>query len=126
MTEGCARLEVDLIVEGANHFGHPVETTLQNALDATLEGGGRDRAGAARSLELHLNDTGRYIGLDEDEIATVSLDARPHELNQAEHLGQALTALFIAQVTHVHVLGHADSFDLLHSAVEEPLPCRCP
>jgi hypothetical protein len=63
-------------------LGHPVEAGLQDAFDASLEGGRRDGARGAGPLELDLDGAGLDVDGEEGEVTAVTLDRRTHELDQ--------------------------------------------
>jgi hypothetical protein len=48
-------------------------------------------------LELHFNDARFHVCTEQNKVATVSLNAWPHELNERQELSEALTALLVGE-----------------------------
>src|ERR1700730_17137016 len=83
---GLALERIDRFVDAAQYLGHPGQAVLQDPLHSTLEGGGADCTGAARSLELDLDHPGDHVRREEGEIAAIGLDGWPHELGEGTGL----------------------------------------
>jgi hypothetical protein len=58
-------------------------------------------------LELHFDDAGVHVSPDQHQVAAVGLDGRPHEVNDALQLAQALGTFGVTQLNLVNLsLGH--------------------
>jgi hypothetical protein len=94
---GLALEGVDRVVDPADNLGDPAEAVAQDSLDAPLKGGRTDRAGAAGTLELHLDDAGRHVGRHEHQVAAVGLDGRPHEVDEGGEGGEPGRPVLVGQ-----------------------------
>lgn len=94
---GLALEGIDRIVDPPADLGDPREPIAEDPFNSALERGRTDRARTARTLKLDLDHPCPDIGKDEIEIATVSLNGRPHELDQPGQVAHSLRSLVVRQ-----------------------------
>ena len=100
-----AGFEIHGLVNAAHNFSNPVEAAAQNALYPTLECCARNGAARAGATELDFDRTGLDVSTHKNQVTTVGLNRRAHQVNKSSQRREPGAPLFIGQgSSHVVIL----------------------
>jgi len=100
-----AGFEIHGLVDATDNFGDPVEAAAQNALYPTLECCARNGAARAGATELDFDRTDFDVSTHKNQVTTVGLNRRAHQVNQSSQRREPGAPLFIGQgSSHVVIL----------------------